>query len=212
MVFDQGHWRSDIWLTSSNSAFPHKSVRAVGGYPERIDPRYGLVQSPDYSLLPSRLNGKDFTDPIPPWRQRSSFFNAVNYFNLEFMTPGNPGLLQNAIIENVNPNPDSTTLVSMLDTLLITPLSFSGIPVENEDLSLLGRNYSCYPVMTYYHGFDCAPMVLSGHDLWSFRRKDLIQLIDFVLQQCWGLTKEPIVAPAAAHRAPAGPTATRVRR
>jgi len=212
MVYDQSHWRSDIWLTSSNAAFPHKSVRAVGGYPERIDPRYGIVQSPDYSLLPTRLNAKDLTDATPPWRSRSSFINAVQYFNLEFMTPGNPGLLQNAILENVNPNPDSTTLASMLDTLLITPLSFSGIPYENEDLSNLGRNYSCYPVMTYYHGFDCAPMLLSGHDLWSFRRTDLIQLVDFVLQQCWGLTKEPIVAPAAAHRAPRGPTASRVRR
>ena len=205
MPYDQGHWRSDIWLTSSNSAFPHKSVQAVGGYPERIDPRYGIVQSPDYSLLPTRLNAKDLTDATPPWRSRPSFLSAVGYFNLEFMTPGNPGLLQNAILENVNPNPDSTTLVSMLDTLLITPLSFSGIPVENEDLSNLGRNYACYPVMTYYHGFDCAPMLLSGHDLWSFRRTDLIQLVDFVLQQCWGLTKEPIVAPAAAHRAPPGP-------
>ena len=42
---------------------------------------------------------------------------------------------------------------------------------------------------------------MSGFDLWSFSRKDIVKLVDFVLQQIWGLPKEPVV------RAPAGASA-----
>jgi hypothetical protein len=209
MIFDQANWRSDIWLTqASGIANVHKSIRAVGNYPSRVDSRWGLVRSPDYSLLPLRLGRKTAADDaVPPWRQKTSFFNAVDLFYLEFMTPANPGLLQNAILEDTDPDPDITTQVSMLDTLLVASLNFSGIPVENEDLSQSGRNYRSFPVMTYYHGLDGPPFVLSGHDLWTFTRKDLVKLVDFVFQQVWGLPKEPIVAPA-----PPARTVARVRR
>ena len=207
MVYDLGHWRSDIWSNSSSAAFPHKSVRAVGGYPSRFDPGWGLVRSPDYSLLPTRIGKKGADDPTPATRTgRSAFLNPV--FNLEFLTAANvAGTLQNAILEDDNPDPDSTRLVSTLDTLMISSLAFSGFPTENEDLTLGGRNYHSYPVMTYYHGTDNAPLVLSGFDLWNFNRRDLVQLVDFVFQQIWGLPKEPTAAAAA----PA-PSATRVRR
>ena len=223
MVFDEANWKSDIWLTTaSEQTILHKSVRAVGNYPSRMDPRWGLVRSPDYSLLPVRLGRKNAADdPVPPNRGKASFFNAVLVFNLEFMTDANPGLLTNAILEDTDPDPDVENNVSMLDTLLIASLNISGIPIENEDLSLGGRNYRSFPVMTYYHGQFGPPFVLSGHDIWTFTRKDLVKLVDFVFQQIWGMPKEPIVAPAiqapapaAPVRAPAAParTAARVRR
>jgi hypothetical protein len=223
MIFDQANWRSDIWLTTAgNNVNVHKSVRAVGNYATRVDNRWGLVRSPDYSVMPLRLGRKTAADdPAPPNRDKTSFFNAVGAFSLEFMTPANPGLLKNAIIEDIDPDPDVTNNVSMLDTLLIAALNISGVPGENEDLSQGGKNYRSFPVMTYYHGLDSAPFVVSGFDLWTFSRKDLINLVDFVFQQVWGLPKEPIVAPAAPApariapgRAPAAPagTAARVRR
>jgi len=223
MVFDEAFWKSDIWLTTaSDQTVVHKSVRAVGNYPSRVDPRWGLVRSPDYSVLPVRLGRKNAADdPVPPNRGKSSFFNAVLVFNLEFMTDANPGLLTNAIVEDTDPDPDVQNDVSMLDTLLIASLNISGIPIENEDLSQGGKNYRSFPVMTYYHGQDGPPFLLSGHDIWTFTRKDLVKLVDFVFQQVWGMPKEPIVAPAiqapapaAPVRAPAAParTAARVRR
>jgi hypothetical protein len=206
MVYDQGHWRSDIWSFATRVAFPHKSIRAVGGYPSRFDPSWGQVRSPDYSLLPTRLGVKGADDPTPPFRSRTQFLTPV--FNLEFLSPANAaGLLENPILEDDVPDPDSTNLVSMLDTLMISALVFNTFPSEREDLTQGGRNYRSYPVMTYYHGMDNAPLVLSGFDLWSFSRRDLVQLVDFVFQQIWGLPKEPIVAPAAA-----APSATRIRR
>ena len=209
MVFDQAHWRSDIWSASSDFAFPHKSIRAVGGYPSRVDPGWGLVRSPDYSLLPTKLGKKGVDDTTPPYRSRSSFLGPT--FSLEFLTPENIlGQLQNVIVEDDVPDPDSTHMVPTLDTLMIVPLVFNGFPTEREDLTEGGRNYRSYPAMTYYHGTDNAPLVLSGFDLWSFNRRDLVQLVDFVFQQIWGLPKEPIAAPAARAAPPA--SAARVRR
>jgi hypothetical protein len=199
MLYDQAHWRTDAWYFSSTSAYPHKSVRAVGGYASRFDARWGPVLSPDYSLLPLRMGKKNrFDDPTPPFRSQTSFLSTGN--NLEFLTAASAAALQqNSILEDVSPDPDNPQLVSMLDTLMITPLSFNPtttFPLENEDLSQGGRFYHSYPTMTYYHGLDNAPFVMQGFDLWSYTRKDLTKLVDFVFQQIWGLPKEPIVAPA----------------
>jgi hypothetical protein len=201
MVYDEAHWRTDAWSFSSTSAFPHKSVRAVGGYPSRFDPRWGPVRSPDYSLLPLRMGKKSRVDDVtPPFRSQTTFLSAGNIANLEFLTAASAtAFQQNAIVEDMSPDPDNPQLVSMLDTLMISALSFSPtstFPLENEDLSQGGRFYHSYPVMTYYHGLDNAPFVLTGFDLWTYSRKDLVKLVDFVFQQIWGLPKEPIVTPA----------------
>jgi hypothetical protein len=50
--------------------------------------------------------------------------------------------------------------------------------------------------MTYYHGADNPPLILTGFNLWNFRRSDCAALVDFVLQQMWGLTRD-VPAPAA---------------
>jgi len=209
MPYDLGHWRTDIWSVVTRTAYPHKSVRAVGGYPPRIDPGWGLVRSPDYSLLPAQLGNKGVEDPTPPFRQRSAFLSPV--FSIEFLTAANiAGTLENFIREDDVPDPDSTHMVSMLDTLMLVPMVFNGFPPEDEALTAAGLNYHSYPIMTYYHGMDNAPVVVSGFDLWSFSRRDLVQLVDFVFQQIWGLPKEPVAAPAAS--APSATSAVRAWR
>jgi hypothetical protein len=55
------------------------------------------------------------------------------------------------------------------------------------------------PVMTWYHGADANRFVFTGLPLWSFHRDDVIAIVDFVLQDIWGLRREPIdrsLAPA----------------
>jgi hypothetical protein len=44
-------------------------------------------------------------------------------------------------------------------------------------------------VMTYYHGHDSTPFVFTGFSLWMYRRVDCQQLVDFVLQHLWGMSK-----------------------
>src|SRR5262249_54102390 len=41
------------------------------------------------------------------------------------------------------------------------------------------------PVMTIYHGVENPTLVFSGHNLWSYKRDDVKQLVDFVLQEVW---------------------------
>jgi hypothetical protein len=46
--------------------------------------------------------------------------------------------------------------------------------------------------MTYYRGLECGPVMFSGFPIWYFQRAQAIQLVDFVLQQVWGLTRQPV--------------------
>ena len=56
-------------------------------------------------------------------------------------------------------------------------------------------------VMSYYHGHDSTPFVFTGFNIWGYRRQDCAQLIDFVLQRLWGLSRSNgLQAPSAMHR------------
>jgi hypothetical protein len=46
--------------------------------------------------------------------------------------------------------------------------------------------------MTYYHGSQANQFVFSGFAPWSYARQDCLQLVDFVLQDLWGLHRQPI--------------------
>jgi hypothetical protein len=48
------------------------------------------------------------------------------------------------------------------------------------------------PTMTYYHGSQARQFVFSGFAPWSFAREDCIALVDFVLQDLWGMTRLPV--------------------
>ena len=100
--------------------------------------------------------------------------------------------LPNHVVEDVDPDPVVVAELSVLDTLL----RFQG-----GALTTLQTGASSAPAMTYYHGVNGPPFVFSGHDLWSWTRQDGIHLVDFVLQEIWGLPRAPVdrvpgVAPA----------------
>ena len=41
--------------------------------------------------------------------------------------------------------------------------------------------------MTYYHGSESGSVVFSGFPIWQFQRSQCAALVDFVLQDIWGL-------------------------
>jgi hypothetical protein len=89
--------------------------------------------------------------------------------------------------EDYDDDPDIVNEFSTLDTLYLTQGHVA--PLNS-------------PVMTYYHGRENQPLVFSGFNLWYWRRSQCIQLVDWVLQQVWGLAHDPS-APRDARAVPA---------
>jgi hypothetical protein len=61
--------------------------------------------------------------------------------------------------------------------------------------------------MTYYHGAENAPFIVTGFNLWNFQRAQLVQVVDFVLQQLWGISRSapsPVVVTGMDARRPEG--------
>lgn len=88
----------------------------------------------------------------------------------------------NRVVEDADPWPNHERLESTLDTLYLAPVSSPDGPL---------------PVMTYYHGVESGPVVFSGFPIWFFRRAQCAALVDFVLQDIWGLSR---AGPAIAGR------------
>jgi hypothetical protein len=131
----------------------------------------GWAGAPDYSLLPAALLEKSSaTDVAPPNRTNQSDFYQTNFVG-EYLTK------PNAITETFYDANNNSTVASVLDTLYETQGSTAGI----------GR-----PIMTLYHGTQGPPVVESGFPLWYFQRPQAIQLVDWVLQQHWGLSRRPV--------------------
>ena len=131
------------------------------------------------------------TDPLPPLRNSFDFYQTQ--FELEFLQK------DNRIVEDVNPDPKLVDEQSTLDTLY--KASGNSLPQPSVN------PYNV--VMTYYHGPSHAPLVFSGFNFWSFRRDECVQLVDFVLQELWGLPRSSV----ASRTPPApSPVASRGRR
>lgn len=128
----------------------------------------GWAGAPDYSLLPPMLEEKSTdTDPMAPNRTNPADFYRSNFIG-EFLTR------PNAITE-LDPLTHETAAV--LDTVYETQGGAAGS----------GR-----PLMTLYHGAEAPPMVFSGFPPWYFKRSQCIAVIDWVLQNHWGLTRAPV--------------------
>ncbi len=107
----------------------------------------------------------------------SNFFDAAAIHQVEYLSE------PNSILRDLDPDPAIDDFASMLDTLFVA----QGVIAPPS----APRPYipTC---MTYYHGPDSGGMLFSGFDLWTFTRPDLITLTDFVLQQVWGLPRDPV--------------------
>ena len=105
----------------------------------------------------------------------------------------------NAIIEDVDPNPNVVREIPVLDTLMY----LQGGNLKNTPDPQTGLPLNQNATMTYYHGALTPPVVFSGFNIWSFNRNDIIQLVDFVMQQIWGLPRQNVA------RGPSIPSAAR---
>ncbi len=130
---------------------------------------------PRYAVLPSLLQLRTVaTDPWPPPRPYSAVA-SIEYLRAD-----------NQILEDIGGK--ST---SVLDTLYRA----TGSPTLL-DPDPLPPNYI---VMTHYHGSESGPVTFSGFGLWDIRYSQMRPVVDFVLQQLWGMTPEsPAAAPVSA--------------
>ncbi len=165
-MYDLAHWQSEYRTTNATVAI----FKAAGRYDS------AGVGPPPYGFPPARLELKSRTDdPIlveAPTRSQSSFYQSTIF--VEFLQVGNQ------ILEDTNSHPDSVREESTLDTLY------------RATGGQLFKSAQHVP-MTYYHGPAPAydQFIFSGFPFWSFKRTQGQGLVDFVLQNLWGLPKSP---------------------
>ena len=188
IMYDGAHWRSSIGVTKGSVTtfrYDYTVFQSPGGLnpvTRIVTPgwshynRYtnSTINSPDYSRLPTEMRWRTAaTDPIPPTRlsSGSGLFYPTSY-------PSEYLLANNSIIEDVNPDPEVIEERSVLDTMF-----------TSHSIVLLRANA---PTMSYYHGNEANQFVFSGFAPWGYARQDCMALIDFVLQDIWGLSRESI--------------------
>jgi hypothetical protein len=178
-MYDLVHWQSGFYV--SNGQIPvARSTGTAGGWPG----------APNYALLPAQLRQKSAAnDPTPPFRSLAQFLAAARFHSLEYLSE------PNAILLDLDPDPGIENFASMVDTLFMA----QGVPDPPSPPSPYIP--AC---MTYYHGPDSGGLLFSGFDLWTFTRPDLITLADFVLQQVWGLSRDPVARSIESPRPVAG--------
>ncbi len=121
-----------------------------------------------YARFPAALNTKSLAagDSMPAWRTNGGDF-YLSSIEIETLTRPNP------IVEDVDPG-EGVFLASTLDT--IYSVSGGTLPPQST-------------LMTVYHGPRNPRIIVSGFDLWGFRRSQLVELVDAVLQGLWGMTR-----------------------
>jgi hypothetical protein len=176
-MYDFAAWRSEFKV----AAAPMFINRFLGRNPS-------WPGVPDYNRLPVTMRSRTQSlDPFPPGREGqpgSLFYKST--VDAEFMS------VQNFVLEDLNPDPDLVDEQSVLDTLYRV-VTFQ-LPAQSAERV----------TMTYYHGVLSAPFVFTGFAIWDYTRADCQALVDFVLQDIWGLSKN---APAASRSASVVPIA-----
>jgi hypothetical protein len=163
------HWQSEIRV-SNEPAIP-KRFRGRFEAPQdsTTDPAHWVP----YWKAPRQLDKKNTapSDPLPPLRTTAGDFYKTT-FDFEYLQVGN------YIIEGLGGDPEAEA--STLDSLY--EVDGGGLPPNVQNPNNV--------VMTYYHGPHGERVVFSGFNFWSFRRDGCVQLVDFVLQQIWHLSRE----------------------
>ncbi len=193
IMFDGAHWQSAIAVTKGSiNTFRYEFTVFSG--PSNTNPVTHVVRpawshfnpftgttlgSPNYSRLPAEMRyPTPDLEPLPPTRlssQAGLFYQGS--FPCEYL------LQNNSILEDINPDADAVTLASVLDTL------YEAQGVVLLTTAVPPRTLPRAPTMTYYHGNQANQFVFTGFAFWNYVRSDAIGLVDFVLQDIWGLTR-----------------------
>ena len=188
LMYDVGHVRTELSVASAPTV-PERSPAARGGWSGHGPD--GTLAAPDYSRLPAQLRPRSpDTDPMPPTRlaSQTALFYTQNGTQ-EFVSA------PNEIVEDMDAGVNGVRMESTLDSLYEVSHSSFATP----------RGIA----MTYYHGREHAPFVFTGLPLWAWTRTDAQGLVDFVLQDLWGLTRSgPSVNRAAGAATPPRRVAT----
>jgi len=210
IMYDGAHWQSAMSVTRGlittsrreyEVRFNHSngvldSTHVVVAPPwSHYDPYSGgTLSSPDYTKLPAAMRLKSaLPDPLPPTRtstQGNLFYTSS--LPCEYL------IANNSILEDMDPDPEVVGQVAVLDTLFTAS---SVVLLTNTANELVPA-----ATMTYYHGNGAHQFVFTGFSPWSYARQDCMGLVDFVLQDLWGLTRQPIdrSLPASSIRSPGG--------
>jgi hypothetical protein len=164
-MYDWSHWRSRVMTPMSGTRLAGHFHSAETPFEDpSTAPGRGWPGQPSYAGLPLTLNPRATTTDPLPPRVASSNF-YINAFQAEIIS-----VTPNAILE---------AGASALDTLYFA--RYPGLdPIS--------------PVVTLYHGTDATQGVFMGAPLWHFRRSQIIELGDWVLQSLWGLPRDPSVS------------------
>ena len=114
-------------------------------------------------------------NPFPPGRPVIGGNFYVTNFELEYLSR------PNEVVDDIDPSPLAFDLQSTLDTLY-KATGGSLVPPGLNPVDV---------VMTRYHPTSGESLIFTGFNIWSFRRSDCKSLVDFVLQQLWGLSPGP---------------------
>jgi len=194
MMYDIAHWQEGIQMLPAVIARkngPTNSVSQGDNRPGRGWPAHPIAPTPPAPPSYARLPGPQLspktpaTDPVPPLRQPDANFYRGNYA-AEYIS------LPTFIREDYNDDPDILEEYSTLDTLYTTA---GGTAISN------------MPCATYYHGRDNTPFVFYGFNFWYWQRTQDIALVDWVLQDVWGLTRDGSAPRGTTAPARAGVTA-----
>lgn len=196
IMYDGAHWQSAVAVTKGSINTFRYEYTVFNG-PGGTDPVTYVgkpawthhnfftgapISSPQYSKLPAEMRWPTpDIEPLPPTRlsSQSGLFYQTS-FPCEYIQQNN------SILEDVDPSVDAVREASVLDTLF----EAQGVVLLTQTIP--PNTAPRAPTMTYYHGTQANQFVFTGFPFWNFVRQDCIGLVDFVLQDIWGLTRNPI--------------------
>lgn len=170
-MYDIARWQSEYRI----SAEPVPVRRYLGRY-ENVLPASRPSYLQNLSAMPTILEFRvPATDPMPPNRSNTGrYYPQVS--GLEYLQ------VENIIQENTSPDPEHPNEVATLDTLY--KVSGGGLPPPIQNPHNV--------VMTYYHGPGVPQgFIFTGFDVWSWKRTQCQDFVDFVMQQMWGRPTTP---------------------
>lgn len=179
-VYDWAKWQGDF----RDIAAVCQIRKNVGRFDPITHPVYGDPGIPS-PLLPHSVAAGD---SFPPNRIANNADFYYNIFNVEYLS------FTNQYQEDVDPGPGED-FRSAIDTLFSA--AGSTLPPPSENLV-----NAC---MTISPTLDFGPrpqVILTGFDIWSFRKTQCRAILDFVLQRLWGIT--PTAPNLAAGAQPGG--------
>lgn len=176
MMYDLGKWQSEFKVTTARVN--------IARYLGRNDPVFqGIDPFYSTSSMPTAFNYHSLAagDTFPPGR---TVINGDFFYTsaaLEYMSQ------DNLFFEDLDPGINEF-LVSGIDTIYYAT-GTSLVPTADNPHNVCMTVYPARELV--YQGIHPkhASFVVTGFDIWSYRRTQCQQLVDFVLKDLWGLTK-----------------------